>query len=396
MSHNSEISSEQDTENKVWWLAVTLNVFGGFINAYGWMLQKQTHNEQASAMINQKTESVSDKEMDEQSAEYNINDQSLTYLKRFKWWTGYVTYGFGSACVAASYGFGPASLLLPLESLVIVFNAILGAKFLDEHLYKKDWLGIALIIFGLIISVAVGPKGTSIGYTIEELELLFHQIDFLVFISIYTVITIVDWVFIKFNTFESDTFFMLSFNWISAYFGSWNVLVVKCIAEILVSSFSDLEIAKINFTHWLTYILMIIWTVTVVSLEYWRQKALAIYISTYVMSIYRVFIIVGGVLFGALYFNDFQYSNKLEIVLFVFSVCVAMCGVFIVATKVDDNDMLEDRKSIIQRPKRGKNGYCQAGINEVEATDEDQIEMENITKDDTKIASAQEETAIVV
>lgn len=396
MSYNQGVLNEQDEQNEVWWIAVTLNAFGCFISAYGWMLQKQTHNEQAL----EETDTENEKEIDFNSEEINnsdINNQSLNFLKRCKWWMGYFTYGLGSAFTAASYGFGPQSLLLPLESLVIVFNAILGAKFLDEHLYKKDYLGIALIIFGLIISVAVAPKGTSEGYTTQELVLLFQQADFLIFLAVYSIMTIIDWICVKYHKFENDTFFMVSFNFIAAYFGSWNVLVVNCIADILGTSFEDIEIAKQNFSHWLTYILCGIWILTIISLEYWRQKALAVYISTYVMSIYRVFIIVGGVLFGALFFNEFQYSTNLEIVLFVFSVCVAMIGVFVVATKVDHNDMLQDRKSVVMRPnmKSAKNGYNPAGTVEEDITD-DEIEMENVNGVKTSQNTAEAEIDTLV
>eukprot|EP01083_Nonionella_stella_P146156 459289_1 len=329
-----------ENENDKWGLAIFFNVFGNFISAYGWVLQKKTHNEQMA--------------ITDASSNQTDSKQSLSYLEQWKWWLGYATYGIGSGISAISYGMGPQSLLLPLESTVIVFNAIFGAKLLNEHLYKKDYIGIALILFGLVIVVVVGPKGTDSFYTANDLELLFQQLDFLVFMSIYSVLSFIIWIFITLKYMEHATFYMLSLIFLAAYFGSWNSLSVTCLAAILFSSFADLDVAKQNFTHWLTYVIIIIWAISVVSLEYWRQKALSDYVSTYVLAIYRVFSIASGVVCAAMFFNDFENSTDKEIIIFVFAICIAMSGVFIIAMKVDGNDKLEDRKTVIVKTNNEK------------------------------------------
>lgn len=214
-----------------------------------------------------------------------------------------------------------------------------GSKYLDEQLFNKDYVGIAVIILGLTFSVIVGPKGVSQDLNAQDLQRIFQDNDFLIFLGVYSVITLMDWMLITMKKIENETLCMLSFVFIASYFSSWNLLAVKSIAEILSSSFGDAEAAKLNLSHWLSFVLVLVWTVSVLSLEYWKQKALNVFVSTYVMVVYRVFSIIAGVIFGAFSFDDFDESTNVQIVLYVLSVFIAILGVFIVAFKVDGKEM---------------------------------------------------------
>eukprot|EP01083_Nonionella_stella_P086525 240445_1 len=227
------------------------------------------------------------------------------------------------------------SLLIPLETIVLVFNMILGAKFLNETMRPKDYIGISLIFVGVVISVLAAPKQQQEDeYTIHELVHLFTQSSFWMFITCYTLIVFSGQVLYQvprlydFVASKDANIFMIIFVNISAYFGSWNAILLKSVLEIMASSFDGKF--EDNFVHVATYLLFIGFVGSLLLLEFWRQKALALYVSTYVLAVYRVFVTTAGVLFGAFYWNDFVGTKGVYIGIYVLAILVSFVGVAVI------------------------------------------------------------------
>eukprot|EP01083_Nonionella_stella_P102199 290561_1 len=309
-----------------WTLAILLNVGGNFISSLGWILQKKQH-EQSSQHELESIETTTEIDI--------ISRTSLQYVIAWRWWLGFLCYGGGSAVASISYTYGPQSLLIPLETIILVFNIILGAKFLNERMFVKDYIGITLIFVGVVISVVAAPKEQQEEeYTIHELMHLFTQSSFWTFITCYTVIVFIGYLLYKvprlyqYVASTDANIFLIIFINLSAYFGSWNAILLKSVLEIMASSFGGK--ATQNFEHFATYLLFIGFVGSILMLEFWRQKALALYVSTYVLAVYRVFVTTAGVLFGAFYWNDFVGTKGVYIGIYVLAILLSFVGVAVI------------------------------------------------------------------
>jgi len=76
----------------------------------------------------------------------SINKNSLIFLT-----LSGITTGLSWICYFRALQNGPASLVAPIDKVSVVFAVLLSLLFLGEHLGVYQWIGICLIISGVII-----------------------------------------------------------------------------------------------------------------------------------------------------------------------------------------------------------------------------------------------------
>ena len=288
-----------------WWLGVILAIGGNLIDATGWTLEKRSHMKYQEEDPNRR--------------------ESVAYLKNWRWWLGFLIHASGAIISATSFGLGDQALLMPLQSITLVFNALFAYRFLGEKLSKIQILGTILIVFGCAFAVAYGPKSEDSAYDASELVVLFENGHFIVFAVSISLIVIIDYVVMRCEWIIHPTFLMLSYITISGFFGSWNPLFTKCFVEMVMGSSS-------NWTHWLSYTSIVMVVSTTVTLEYWRQEALKRFNANYVGSIYSGFVIIGGVSFGAIFFQEFQVLSASHLFFFLVAVGTTILGIALLAS----------------------------------------------------------------
>ena len=293
----------------------------------GWCIQKKAHTQRLS----------------------DVKRKDESFVQDKKWWCGFFTHAGGNVLAKLSYAFGPASLLLPLDTLRIAFTTALASKYLDEKVGIKEIIGISIIILSAVISVFFGPRPVDAYYTIEGIAYRYEQTPFLIVAGLLTLVTLSDYILLKIESklgfINYDQFNMISYIWIAAYFGAWNVLLVKCVLEVVASSFISKEIAKLNWTNWLSYINIIALVTTTISIEYWRQKALSRYHTGYVVAIYTVLQIVGGILLSSIFFQEFAMMETIQLVLFFVGVALSFVGVAVVAYDSEHHEQVKKQKT---------------------------------------------------
>ena len=169
----------------------------------------------------------------------NSVNANQSFIKNKKWWWGFGIHVIGNLIVTLSYGFGPASLLLPLDTLKIAFTTALAAKYLNEKVTKKEVIGIGIIILSAVISTLFGPRSTESYYTILDIKWRYNQPGFLAVAGILSGYTLLNYLCLlinnstpilnKFSSYITDEFNMISYLNIAAFFAAWNVLLDKCI-----------------------------------------------------------------------------------------------------------------------------------------------------------------------
>ena len=98
-------------------------------------------------------------------------------------------------------------------------------------------------------------------------------------------------------------------------------------SEILFGTIESSNIASQNWGHWLTYALVIAFLAANVATEYWKQKALANFGALYVVPIFQVVVIVGGITFGVIYFEELETMETANIIFFIIAILITLTGV---------------------------------------------------------------------
>ena len=73
------------------------------------------------------------------------------------WWVGMLLNVFGELGNLVAYGFAPASVVTPVGSVGVFFNAILATLCLKEPFRGRDLAGVALIATGDAARMPSGP-----------------------------------------------------------------------------------------------------------------------------------------------------------------------------------------------------------------------------------------------
>ena len=74
----------------------------------------------------------------------------LMILKNMKLYFGIILYGISALFFVYALKFGELSVLYPIGALNYVWISLLSIKFLNEKINRYKWLGILLIMIGVI------------------------------------------------------------------------------------------------------------------------------------------------------------------------------------------------------------------------------------------------------
>ena len=118
-----------------WVYGVIAWVFACFLAAAGVLLQKYAHNRE----------------------EAKVASLRSPWYKQPVWWLGFFMLVILPLPMnMAAMGLAPQSLLAPLQSCSLVFNAILASRFMGEKLTQVDLISTGLMIVGASITTAFG------------------------------------------------------------------------------------------------------------------------------------------------------------------------------------------------------------------------------------------------
>ena len=174
-----------------WPIGVAVAVTGNLIDATGWTLEKRAHKKLQKKMKPSEEESIS-------------------YLKNPRWWLGFITHASGTLLFSLAQGLGDQALIMPLQSVTLVFNTIFARLFLDEKLNWLQIIATALIIVGCAVAIAFGPKSASATYNAEELAAMFENTAFLVFSMLLSLSAVAVYILFKCGVIRQKKIVMVS------------------------------------------------------------------------------------------------------------------------------------------------------------------------------------------
>jgi len=120
------------------------------------------------------------------------------------------------------------------------------------------------------------------------------------------------------------SYFVVAFSCFGGLGASYNVLFMKSLVVML----GDIQEA---FSQYFAYVIVVLLICANSWLEYWKQRSLGLFGALYVVPIFQVMLIVGGILVGAVYFEEFSGLGTTQVVCFVISICLCLVGVAVLA-----------------------------------------------------------------
>lgn len=390
-------------------LAVCFAAAGSIVSAIGYVTEKKAHNR-----INEQNRELSmsigsaSGDTDEilqgrghnKSKSNNSSTSTKSFITSKLWCTGFGIYFIGSILQAAALKFGAQSVVTPLGSLTLVANTILATKYLGEPFNCNDILGTILIIIGSILAVVFGPRDECTTPSIHDLQEDYVKGTFLSFFIVWSGLTLFDFMGTKYLEYISNInappvyknvqqvipiehskprsidytpelqsdigssatgndinlskrkqlFLMISYLYISSYFGSYNVVLMKSIVIIIYSFNVD------YFLNWFFWAVCLAIAIDNFLMEYFKQRALKYFGALLVIPIYQVLLVIGSILMGAMYFDEFKDMEGSEIALFALAIFIILLGIGLMALNFGS-----DKKKILSKNKdRGNNDLTEA------------------------------------
>ena len=85
-----------------------------------------------------------------------------TLIKSPVWVIGLISLLGGMGCYSYSLAFGDITLVQPIVNVTMVVAALIGVFFLGEVVSVKEWIGIAIMLVGVVFIAAAAGEPTSV------------------------------------------------------------------------------------------------------------------------------------------------------------------------------------------------------------------------------------------
>merc|ERR1719300_336016 len=249
------------------------------------------------------------------------------------------------------------SIISAVQAVNLGFIGILSHFFLKERLKLKDVIAILVIGIGVSVVAVFGPATDSDeDITIQELREYFRATPYIVLVSILTVITLVLYIALKYETLQNikevqrhhddpneeelheiavaPNFMLFSCVWISAFFASNNVLFIKASVLLLSSSMESSDNLETNAADPVTYVMIALWPTCMLLMEYYRQKALSLFGAILVVPFFSVLCIVETSILGMVYFEEYVGFEAVNVALYVVGIMTVVSGVLVLSLDV--------------------------------------------------------------
>lgn len=145
-----------------WYFGLAIAAFAIFIKVLGINLQKFSHDN---------------------------NDGSGSYCKSVVWMIGASCTVIGALLDLVALSLAPQSMVASLGGLTLIVNIVVARIMLQETLAKRQYFTTGIILIGTVLTVVYSPKKESI-QDIDEIKKMFESINFIIYISLVTIILI--------------------------------------------------------------------------------------------------------------------------------------------------------------------------------------------------------------
>lgn len=258
-------------------------------------------------------------------------EETVNYLTSGFWWLGAVVMTIGEIGNFLAYGFAPASVVSPLGVFSLVSNCIIAPIFFHERITKRNIFGVFVAIFGILfIILSIGQGNTGDHPSLDPYERIIKTISQTEF-RVYCLITIFCILALLLLVDTSGTkayelhslFANLS---LVALFGAYTALSTKALSSMLSFTFAR------AFSHPVTYILILIITITAILQILFLNRALQCFDATTVVPIHFALFTMSVIIGSAIIFHEFEDRDLFHTLIFFIGCCLTFVGVWLITS----------------------------------------------------------------
>ena len=245
------------------------------------------------------------------------------YIQQGLWLAGLVLVILGAVGDFAALGFAAQTLATPVGGLTMVANVYFAHRFLKERLSCRDIFATVLVLLGVVL-VAVSADKTEKEYSLDCLLRLYQRPMFIAyFVLIILLIMLLLATALKLRKLKEnspDAPFYRKWKKIhplcpaalSGIIGSQSVLFAKCTAEMFKVTLAGNN----QFNRWETYVIILGMVTTIFNQLHWLAHGLRLFDAVIIVPIFQCFFIAGGVIGGAVFFDEVSSLYAISFILF--------------------------------------------------------------------------------
>lgn len=287
-------------------IGVTICIIGNILVAIALNVQKHAHNK--------------------------VADTEKSYVTSGTWWLGLLLLIGGEIGNFMAYGFAPASVVAPLGSSGIIFNAIIAVVVLKEKIRLRDVVGIVWAVVGAYLIVTFAKEGKHMP-TASKIVFLLRQYTFLAFILVEVCI----FVFIVYLHHGMNRISVVSIVLQVALLGSPTVISAKAVSSMISITFWG----KNQLIYPIFYIMLVVLALSGVGQVKYLNQAMASYDASVVMPINFIFFSLVAILSGIVFYQEFGKLTILQIAMTLLGACLSFGGVYLICGGREKKDGYE-------------------------------------------------------
>lgn len=282
-----------------WYIGVLISSTASFMGTGGKLLLKYSHNVQ------------------------DASDGESSKRSKIALWIGFACiFIFNPILDLVSYHFAEQSILSPLSALSILWATLFSPYFLQEKLTRRDMIGSALIIVGVVIVIVAGDHNSK-EYSVRDVIDHYHSSSFVIYILIEASLfsaMIAHMVYGREGKLKN-----VCYGLIGGVIGG-NFYMVKC-TVVLFGHIADI------WEHHETYFIFAGTIFCTVGGVAFLNKALKRDDAITVIPLYESALILNGSISAIAFWHAWDNFAKWQLALFPFGPLVSLGGVIILSTK---------------------------------------------------------------
>ena len=252
-------------------------------------------------------------------------------------WVGTAIFAIASILNFVAFGFAPAAVLAPLESVQFVSN-LMFARFVNkEHVSLRMCAGSGLVITGTIVAIVVGPSSVA-KLSIADLKALWIEpawIGYLVGVAAaFTACMVVHMHYQrqldagrKLRGYRVVLPFTFALS--SAFVGSQAVVHAKTMSELVELVFTIGPLGLLS--SWFFYFACVLLFATMGMWLYRLNAALGKYDPLFIIPLLQANYILFSTVTGGIYFKEFAELTVFSAAMFGLGVAIMFVGLYLLA-----------------------------------------------------------------
>ncbi|KAL1708509.1 magnesium transporter NIPA-domain-containing protein [Schizophyllum commune] len=250
-----------------------------------------------------------------------VADNETAYLKSKLWWTGFLLMNVGELGNFISYAWAPASVVAPLGTFALIANCFFAPLMIGERFRKRDLLGICIAVVGAV-TVVLSTQSSDTRLNPDALIRAICKTSFAVYTIVYLVLGLI---FVSLSPGRIGQKYLFIDVGLCALFGGFTVLSTKAVSTLLTMEWVNI------FTHWITYVVILVLIITGVGQIRYLNRALMRFDSKVVIPMQFVLFNLSAIVGSAILYGDFERAKFHQIVTFLYGCGATFLGVFIIA-----------------------------------------------------------------